>query len=248
MTTPRFDPATYPGRRADGPVVVIGGEVVRLRLDGPPHAPLRADPPTVAAPGPVPVLEPGVARFSVAYGSNASPSRLMDKGLTDQGAILLPAVVRGWVAAFEGRRTGYGAVPLTFVPSPGAVTHTWVLGLVPAALVHLDRTEGRVPERTPVHVRPEVGDARFAAPGTYELGRVGDVEVAGRFLVRDAVAYLPGPATRVQMVDGGWRIYPASDQTDAARHVDEGGPTASAPNVGEVVLGPWPETVLEPLH
>lgn len=228
--------------------MVIGDEVVGLRLDGPPHAPLRADPATIAAAGPVPVLDPGAARFSVAYGSNASPARLMDKGLTARGALLLPAVVRGWVAAFEGRRTGYGAVPLTLVPAPGAVTRTWVLGLVPAALVELDRTEGRVPGHTPAHVRPEAGDARFAAPGTYQLGRVGDVEVAGRFVVRGAVAYLPGPATRVQVVAGGWRTYPASDQADAARHVDEEGPTFRAPSVGEVVLGPWPETVLEPLH
>lgn len=243
---PRFDPATYPGRRPDGPVLVIGGEVVALRLDGPPHAPLRVDPTT--APGPVPVLDPGVARFSVAYGSNASPSRLMDKQLTDQGAILLPAVVRDWVAAFEGRRTGYGAVPLTFVPSSGAVTRTWVLGLVPQALPHLDRTEGRVPEHTPARVAPEAGDARFAAPGTYQLGRVGDVEVAGRFVVRGAVAYLPGPAARVQVVDGAWRTYPASDQAAAAHHLDDDGPTAPPPSIGEVVLGPWPETPLEPLH
>jgi len=243
--SPRFDPSQYPGRRPDGPVLVIDDEVVPLRLDGSPDAPLRTDPGATA--GPVPVLEPGVARFGVAYGSNASPARLMDKRLTARGAILLPAVVRGWAAAFEARRTGYGAVPLTFVPSPGAVTSTWVLGLAPAELPLLDRTEGRIATGTPDEVDWQDDDGRFAPPGTYQLGRVGDVHVAGRFLVRGAVAYLPGPATQVQRIAGDWRTHPASDQAAAARHVDAGGPAAPAPPPRDVLLGDWPDTPLEPV-
>lgn len=242
--SPRFDPSEYPGRRPGGPVVVIDDQVLPLRLDGPPDAPLRADP--VATARPIPVLEPGVARFGVAYGSNASPTRLMDKDLTARGSILLPAVVHGWVAAFEARRTGYGAVPLTFVRSPGAVTSTWVLGLTPEDLPLLDRTEGRVAAGTPEQVDREDGDGRFAPPGTYQLGRIGDVHVADRFLVRGAMAYLPGPATHVQRIAGDWRTYPASDQAAAARHVDEGGPAAPAPPPADVVLGDWPRTPLEP--
>lgn len=241
---PRFDPARYPGRRPEGPVLVIDDEVLPLRLDGPSHAPLRLGSARVTRP--IPVLEPGVARFGVAYGSNASPPRLMDKELTSRGAILLPAVVHGWVAAFEARRTGYGAVPLTFVPSPEAVTSTWVLGLPPEDLPLLDRTEGRVATGSPDEVDRENDDGRFAPPGTYQLGRVGDVRVAGRFLVRGAVAYLPGPATHVQWIAGDWRTYPASDQDAAARHVDTGGPAAPAPPPPDVVLGDWPVTPLEP--
>lgn len=193
------------------------------------------------------LLEPGVARFSVAYGSNASPVRLRDKELTAHGAILLPAVVPDRVAAFEARRTGYGAVPLTFVPAPGARTTTWVLGLPEELAPLLDRTEGRVPDHTPAQPGPEEPGGRFAPPGTYQLGRVGDVEVAGIARLRDALAYLPGQATRVQVVDGGWRTWPEHDQDAAAAHVDRDGPSAPAPPVTDPVLGTWPPTPLEPL-
>jgi hypothetical protein len=216
--------------------------VVPLDLDGPVDLPLRParaiDDRTAA------VLEPGVARFAVAYGSNASPARLMDKDLTRHGALLLPARVRGWVAAFEARRTGYGAVPLTFVPSPGAVTDTWVLGLPAEQLPTLDRTEGRLPEGPPAEPSPDGPDPRRAPPGTYQLGRVGDVEVARRFLLRDALAYLPGPWTRVQVVEGGWRTWPEHDQAAAAAHVDRGGPARPAPEVSAPLSGPWPPTPL----
>jgi len=193
------------------------------------------------------LLEPGVASFSVAYGSNASPARLRDKGLTARGAILLPAVVPDWVAAFEARRTGYGAVPLTFLPSAGAVTRTWVLGLPVALTPLLDRTEGRVPEGTPAEPGPEEPGGRFAPPGTYQLGRIGEAVVAGVARLRDVPAYLPGPATRVQVVDEGWRTWPDHDQAAAAAHLDRDGPSRPAPPVPEPVLGPWPATPLEPL-
>ena len=225
-------------------MLIVDDEVVPLDLDRPADAPLRPADPEVGHPAPV--LEAGVARFCVAYGSNASPPRLMDKELTGQGAILLPARVRGWVAAFEARRTGYGAVPLTFVPAPGAVTDTWVLGLPPELLPRLDRTEGRVPGGPPSERGDDDADPRRAPPGTYQLGRVGDVEVAQRFLLPDALAYLPGPWTRVQVVGGGWRTWPEHDQAAAAAHVDQGGPSSPAPEVHTPVLGPWPATPLQP--
>jgi len=227
-------------------VLVLDGEVVPLELDGPPDAPLRpADPGTL--PDPIRVLQPGVARFCVAYGSNASPLRLRDKELTAQGALLLPARVKGWVAAYEARRTGYGAVPLTFVPCPGAVTPTWVLGLPAALLPRLDRSEGRVPHGPPAEREPDDADHRRAPPGTYQLGRVGDVEVADRFLLPDALAYLPGPWTRVQVTDdGAWRTWPQYDQASAAAHVDRGGDALLAPPVEHPLLGDWPRTPLLP--
>lgn len=216
-----------------------------LGLDGPDDAPLR--PAGGRGARSAPVLEPGAARFVVAYGSNASPLRLRDKELTGQGAVLLPARVRGWVAAFEARRTGYGAVPLTFVPSPGAITETWVLGLPPELLPRLDRSEGRVPDGPPPERAPDDADHRHAPPGTYQLGRVGDVEVAGRFVLRDALAYLPGPWTLAQVTDdGSWRTWPDHDQAAAAAHVDRGGEARAAPPVGDPVLGDWPETPLLP--
>ncbi len=218
-----------------------------LDLDGPADAPLRP----AGAAGDVgrwPVLAPGAARFSLAYGSNADPDRLRDKALTGAGAVLLPARVRGWVPAFEARRTGYGSVPLTLVPEPGAVTDTWVLGVPERVLPQLDRSEGRDPDGAPASPSQERWDHRQAPPGTYQLGRIGDVEVAGRLHLPAALAYLPGPHTDVQVdADGHWRIWPDVDQADAGRHVDRAGPSVPAPRPRDVVLGPWPTTPLHPI-
>lgn len=242
---PRFDPTSYPGPRPRGPVLCLDGEVVDLDvyawLDGgagPRAARLRGSP--------APVLQqPSDVRFSVAYGSNASPARLRDKGLDVGGAVLLPARLTDHVPAFEARRTGYGAVPLTLVPDPGAVTDTWVLGLPPTATTLLDRTEGRVSDHTPERVEAEGSDSRFAPPGTYQLGRIGAVTVAGRWCLAGALAYLPGRATRIQCErDGSWRTWPRVEQAGAVAHLDGGGPSRPAPPVAEPVWGPWPSTPL----
>lgn len=255
---PRFDPRSYPGPRPAGPVVVHDGEVADLDLDAwlgdgaaaPAGGRAGSTAPVLRTgrrAGPIaPVLRlPGEVRFSVAYGSNASPGRLHDKGLDIDGAVLLPARMRGYVPAFEARRTGYGAVPLTLVPESGAVTDTWVLGLPPAATPLLDRTEGRVAEHTPQRVLVEEGDGRFAPPGTYQLGRVGEVVVAGRWRLAEILAYLPGRATRIQCdALGHWRTWPEVDQTAAAAHLERGGPSRPAPPVAAPVFGPWPPTPL----
>jgi hypothetical protein len=72
--------------------------------------------------------------------------------------------------------------------------------------------------------------------------------VAGRWLLHDALAYLPGPWTRVQVVEAGWRTWPEHDQADAAGHVDQGGPSSPAPDVVASILGPWPQTPLVPIR
>src|SRR5690606_38322861 len=136
----------------------------------------------------------------VAYGSNASPGRLVDKRLDRRGAWLLPAEVRGWVAAFEHRHTGYGSVPLTLVPEAGARLDTWVLGVHVDDLPTLDRSEGRLAgDASGAAGGPARDDARQAPPGAYRLGSVGEVVVAGRWRLPDGLAYLPGPRTRVQV-------------------------------------------------
>ncbi len=228
MTLPSFDPAAYPGPRPDGPVLVRWGRIEPIDPDG---------------------LDAFVAyRFSVAYGSNASPARLVQKGLDRDGALLLPAVLRDHVAGYEQRRTGYGSVPLTLLPQPGATMVTWVLGVPAAATDLLDRTEGRVAGPAPTAVGVEEAGGRFAAPGTYRLGHVGPVTVADRWCLADGIAYLPGSGTRVQLdPDGGWRTWPAIDQAAAARHVESGGPARAAPPPADVVDGPWPTTPLRRL-
>jgi gamma-glutamylcyclotransferase (GGCT)/AIG2-like uncharacterized protein YtfP len=242
---PDFDPRSYPGPRPPGPVLVHQGTVHPLVVDGPVHDPLRlasGGPTSVSAPA------PGALRWSVAYGSNASPGRLVAKGLDRAGAVLLPARMRGFAPAFEHRRTGYGSVPLTLVPDPGSVHETWVLG-IPAEATHLlDLTEGRVPGPAPRTIGSETGDGRFAPPGTYRLAPVGEVAVAGRFALHTALAYLPGAATRVQVTgSGAWRTWPASDQAAAGAHIEVTGPDRPVPEAEDPVLGDWPETTLRDL-
>ncbi|MEX1161964.1 MAG: hypothetical protein WEB03_00135 [Nitriliruptor sp.] len=61
----------------------------------------------------------------------------------------------------------------------------------------------------------------------------------------DALAYLPGPATRVQFDDAGeWRGWPDVDQRRAAAHVVAGGRSTPPPPLPEAVEGAWPHTPL----
>lgn len=234
----RFDPAGYPGPRPTGPVLVEAGRVHPLVLDGPPQRPWRR-----ADGGRVPVSER--LRLSVAYGANAAPSRLIDKGLDRRGVVLLPARLRGWVPAFEARRTGYGAVPLTLVPAadPETLVDTFVLGVDVDDLAVLDRSEGRAPTRyTP---RETADDVRTAPHGTYVLGRVGPVTVAERFLLADALAYRPGPGTRLLTRHGDWLTWPSHSQAEAVAALEAGAVSRPAPPTQRVVEGDWPSTPLD---
>lgn len=245
---PDFDPRSYPGPRAPGPVLVHDGAIHPLQVDAPSHAPVRLVAPTPAATSAPAMAATGALRWSVAYGSNASPGRLVAKGLDRDGAVLLPARIADFAPAFEHRRTVYGSVPLTLVPAAGAVHDIWVLGLPAQATDLLDRTEGRIRAAAPTTAGPATGDGRFAPPGSYQLARVGDVAVADRFVLTTALAYLPGPATRVQVTEGGRsRTWPAWDQATAGSHVDGGGADRPAPGVEEPVLGDWPDTPLRDL-
>lgn len=234
-----FSPQTYPGPRPDGPVLVHGGRLHDVTV--------AAGDPSPVTPVAAPVCEPGAARWVVAYGSNASPGRLLDKGLDDRGALLLPATLHGWVAAFEDRRTRYGSVPLTLVPRTGARIETWVLGVHVDDVPVLDRSEGRMVSDAVAATWGD--DLRHAPPGAYRLGHVGEVTVAGRWRLPDALAYLPGPRTRVQIAeDGGWRTWPRWDQAAAAVHVEADGPSRRPPSVDRPVTGPWPDTPLLTVH
>jgi hypothetical protein len=230
---PPFDPATYPGPRPDGPCLVHDGRVHPASLPEDPSAgpqtPVDAE-----------VADLDAVRWVVAYGSNASPGRLVDKELDARGAWLLPAVLDGWLTVFEDRATRYGSIPLTLVPHPGARLDTWVLGVHHHDVPTLDRTEGRYPAAVVA-----VDDGRSAPPGVYRLGHVGEVVVADRWRLPEALAYLPGSRTRVQVDgQGAWRTWPASDQAAAAAHVASAGPSREPPPVPTPVTGPWPETPL----
>lgn len=162
----------YPGRRPDGPVLVWQERT--WPLDRELSAPEAA--------GDAPVLTAADRRWIVAYGGNASPQRLVQKGLDRFGALLLPAVVEGWATATEDRIAKHGAAPLTIVPRPGARLDTWVVGVHPTDLAALDVDEGR-------------GER-------YIVGSLGDAAVAARWRLSPALAYGPAPRTRLRPVDG----------------------------------------------
>ena len=243
---PSFDPRRYPGPRPTGPTLVLDGACWALALTADPARPWL--PPGSAPPSPAGDA-PSSLRWSLAYGANASPARLVAKGLDRRGAVLLPARITGWAPAFEHRMTSYGAVPVTLVPLPGAMTATWVLGVSAQDTAVLDASEGRAPGDSGVPADAEV--ARLPGPrpadghapprGTYRLGRIGEVVVAGRFRLLDALAYLPGPSTRIQVDAAGTpRCWPAHDQAAARRHLDAGGDWSPAPHVAAPVEGEWP--------
>lgn len=165
----------------------------------------------------------------LAYGANACPDRLVDKGLDAWGAALLPAVGFGWATAWEARRSRTGAVPLTLVRAPGERLESWVLGLPVAALARLDASEGR-------------GER-------YVLGCIGDVAVAARWRLPRALAYGPAGATRVLVGAGGRPLrHPTHDQRAAAAALEAGGrEPRRVEGLPDAVPHGWPATPLEPL-
>ncbi len=236
VPSPRFDPASYPGPRPAGPVLVRHGEVHALELGGPSTWPYTGRAAT-AVPSPL--------FHSVAYGSNACPERLVDKTLDDPGAVLLPARMRGWVPAFQARSTHYGSVPLTLVPDEGErIRDTWVLGVHGTCLEILDRTEGRLRRPDPADPQRTVATA---VSGGYVLGRIGPVAVAERYLLPDALAYLPAPGNRLLGSDAGPLTWPEHDQASASAALDAGAPTLPTPRAERVEPGDWPPTRLEDL-
>lgn len=221
----RFDPASYPGRPPAEPTLVYRDRVWPLVVDGTTDAPVTA--PREAARAPV--LSSPARRWSLAYGSNADPDRLLDKGLGDRGAIVLPASVMGHRRAWEARRSvPTGAVPLTLVSEPGVRLDCWLLGIHADDTTVLDDSEGR--------------------GRNYLLGRVGPVAVAARFLLPDALAYGPTARTELVSVEARPATYPEHDQR-AARLLADDGTTARvrAAALRDPHHGPWPPTPLEDL-
>ena len=252
LPVPPFDPRRYPGPRPTGPTLVLDGAGWGLALtDDPqrPWLPPRSAPPCTARDAPADL------RWSLAYGANASPARLVAKGLDRRGAVLLPARITGWAPAFEQRLTSYGAVPVTLVPLPGEVTSTWVLGVTDQDTAVLDASEGRAPGDGGVDGDPAVAtvpgprpaDGHTPPRGSYQLGQVGEVVVAGRFRLPDALAYLPGPDTRIQVDAAGRpRCWPAVAQRSARDHVAAGRASRAVGDLPGIVpaRGPWPTTPL----
>lgn len=244
MSLGPFDPSRYPGPRPSGPSLVLDGACYAVTLDLSAPAGVVADPSL----GHAPVLAADAVRWVVAYGSNASPPRLRDKGLDRHGVILLPAELAGWVPAFEHRRTSYGAVPLTLVPKPDRRVATWVAGVHRDVTDVVDASEGRRRRTRGRASVPLAGpaDGRRPPPGAYELAQVGTVPVlGGRAHLHGAVAYVAAAGTAVQVDEvGAWRTWPQVDQAAALAHLERGGPWRPAAAPDTTHLGDWPTTPL----
>lgn len=209
----RFDPSSYPGWRPDGPVLVRDDEPVPLSLDDA-------------------MLHDPAWRWSVGFGSNACPDRLVDKGLAERGALLLPAQVKGWRAAWEARRSPMtGSVPVTLVPDPGFTLHAWALGMHVDDADAMDFSEGR-------------GER-------YHLTRLGPVVVADRWMLNPGLAYCAAETTVLlsSAADDHTPLWlDLADHAVAVARLDAGAPTVPAPRAGDVVpVGQWPVTPLTPI-
>ncbi len=219
-----FRAQDYPGRRPSGPTLVYSGERFPVRVDGDGARPCSLDGPASGAP----VLTTSLRRWTVAYGANASPERLVAKGLDLDGALILPAFVFGWVRAWESRRTvSTGAIPLTLVRRPGNPLDVHVVGVTLEAAARLDASEVR-------------GD-------DYVLGRVGPVPVADRFVLSDAVAYGPGPDTRVLAPDAEVLTWPSTDHATASASFDSEAMSFGADPLPRPITDGWPDTPLADL-
>lgn len=218
---PRADPDRYPGRVPAGPVLVVAGAVHDVVVDGdvdePVTSPVGAD-----------VLSRGAVRWSVAYGANADPDRLIDKRLDRRGALILPARLHGWAPVWEARRAVTGAVPLTLQPAADLTRDVHVLGVHREDTHVLDTSEGR--------------------GRRYILGAIGPVAVAARFLLADALAYLPTPTTMLLGRSHAPATYPGVDQAAArAALARRDGPRHAAVDSGVPTVTGWPDTPLADL-
>ena len=87
-------------------------------------------------------VEPLEDRYAIlGYGSNASPDRLIKKGISNLPIVRVFAKNLDVVYAYE--KTDYGAIPATIVESPSTLTEIWVSFLNEEQLGKMDGSEGR---------------------------------------------------------------------------------------------------------
>ena len=95
--------------------------------------PLRPDRRADACEDRIPIL---------AVGANASPDRLAAKFGSDDVIPVMRAILEDFVIVFAGHFCGYGAIPATLYPCPGAHTRIWINWLTPAQRQIMHRSEG----------------------------------------------------------------------------------------------------------
>lgn len=87
-------------------------------------------------------------RFPIlAVGANASPDRLAAKFDGDDVIPVMRATINDFVIVFAGHFCGYGAIPATLYPCPGAHTRIWINWLTPAQRQIMHRSEGVIDHR-----------------------------------------------------------------------------------------------------
>ncbi|SLN43451.1 hypothetical protein [Oceanibacterium hippocampi] len=132
----------------------------------------------------------------IAAGSNAAPARLADKFAGDAGVIpVTTATLRDVATVYSAHFAGYGAIPATLIPHPGAVAPVHVTWLDPAQLERMHASEALGVNYDFVSLGPLPVDPRGGTPRTIEahayLSRYGALLDDGRPI---ALSALPGEA------------------------------------------------------
>jgi len=152
-----FTPSTYPGRRPPFSFLLTGNGILRLKVRTLDQV----------------LTNRGLARASeryavLAYGSNACPEQLAEKGLSDVPVIFGRMV--GAEAVYANRVTQKGYVPATLARKNGS-RPSWVTLLTREQLQIMDETEGRGNNAYVLAELPKVqffvGQKRFTPLYTY---------------------------------------------------------------------------------
>jgi hypothetical protein len=165
-----FTSSTYPGRRPRFSFFLTRTGILRLTI--------RNLDQVLENHG----LAPASERYAVlAYGSNACPEQLVDKGLSDVPVIFGRMV--GAEAVYAKRIAGKGYVPATLARKPGS-RPSWVTLLTNEQLRTMDETEGRLNDVYVLAELPKVrffvGQKRFAPLYTYVNIRGGVMSIKGK--------------------------------------------------------------------
>lgn len=124
-----FSPSTYPGRRPRFSFVFTSKGIYRV--------PLGSLGRFLEARG----LPPLADRYAIlAYGSNACPGQLLEKGLSDVPVLF--GRLHGAQAVYAGRTASKGYVPATLARKKGS-RPSWITVLTQEQLETMDKTEGR---------------------------------------------------------------------------------------------------------
>lgn len=153
FTSPRQEPARYPGTRPSWSYCLTGSSILPIVADPVDPSIVRVIPEAGAA-VPLPQYVQSVTgiplsqRFAVvAVGSNGCPARLLDHDKFGGKSNLAIPVLRGWlpgaVSVYVSRIGVYRSMPATIMGLSGTRSRLWLTLLTQAEFALMDQSEGR---------------------------------------------------------------------------------------------------------